>query len=181
MHTILYEAKKEEMLKVNNHKAQTDLLQGHAVIIDVRQAAEFVEHHIPGALNFPSTQYNKGHYAAFQHLDICLVCESGQRAQQIATKLLADGFEKVYVLEQQMQDIPKISRSNSWSVDRQFRMTLGLLLAIFLVLHYFQISAGLVIPVILSTGLIITSIIDRCYMRMGIAMLPWNKNKQNCS
>ena len=59
-------------------------------------------------------------------------------------------------------------------------MTIGVLLTIFL-LGYFLGEAKWVvfIPIILATGLVVTSIIDRCYMRMGIAMLPWNKNKKN--
>jgi hypothetical protein len=43
--------------------------------------------------------------------------------------------------------------------------------------HYWLSDAFAAIPVILCTGLIITAIIDKCYLRVGIAMLPWNRRQ----
>jgi len=44
---------------------------------------------------------------------------------------------------------------------------------------YFLGNNGFIlIPIILSGGLTITAIIDRCYMRMAIAKLPWNRGKK---
>jgi hypothetical protein len=57
-------------------------------------------------------------------------------------------------------------------------MTLGVLLAIFLGGDFLSIQWLIAIPIILATGLIFTSLIDRCYMRMGIALLPWNRGKK---
>ena len=61
-----------------------------------------------------------------------------------------------------------------WTIDRQFRLALGLSLAVFLLGYFLVSEIFIVIPVILCIGLTYTSIIDRCYMRLGIAMLPWN-------
>lgn len=166
------------MKTINNHIAQTEFIAGKAIIVDVREPAEFKEKHIPGALNLPSTNYDKNHYSGFRDINIYLVCESGKRASQIQNKLANDGFANTKLLETQMQNVQKTKEVKGWSVDRQFRMTLGMLLAIFLILHFAGIKYGIIIPIILSTGLIITSIIDRCYMRMGIAMLPWNREKE---
>lgn len=162
---------------ISNHTAQTELALGTSAIIDVRERGEYQERHIPGAVNFPSTNYSKNDYATFKQVKICLVCESGSRAKQTAKKLSQDGFSNIYILQQQMEAIPRIYTSKGWTVDRQFRMTLGVALAVFLVLYFFNIPYAFIIPLILSTGLIVTSIIDRCYMRMGIAMLPWNRGK----
>lgn len=165
------------METISNHKAQTELSNGISVIIDVREPSEYNDQHIPGALNFPSTKYRKDDYTEFENKNICLVCQSGGRAKQIEKKLRQDGFSNLYILQQQMESIPRIYTTKGWTVDRQFRMTLGVALAVFLLLNYFGIQLAVIIPVILSLGLIITSIIDRCYMRMGIAMLPWNRGK----
>lgn len=165
------------METISNHKAQTELSKGTSVIIDVREPSEYNEQHIPGAVNFPSTKYTKGQYSEFENKKICLVCQSGSRAKQIEKKLRLDGFSTVFILEQQMESIPRIYTTKGWTVDRQFRVTLGIALAVFLILNYFGVQLAIVIPVILSLGLIITSLIDRCYMRMGIAMLPWNRGK----
>lgn len=163
---------------VNNHQAQTELVNGTAVIIDVREPAEYKHNHIPGALNLPFTKYEKDRFMLFENHKIYLVCESGKRAAKIKGKLNDDGFSAVAVLETQMQDIKPQTTNKGWSVDRQFRFTLGILLFIFLSLYFSGIQQGIVIPIILATGLTITAIIDRCYMRMGIAMLPWNRNKR---
>lgn len=167
------------MNTISNYTAQLQVIEGVSVIIDVREPAEYQENHIPGSINIPSSGYNKQHYSAFENQKICLVCHSGQRAKKIHEYLILDGYENVKILEQQMQDINHSRKTKRWSVDRQFRMTLGVLLAISLILYINNITYGLIIPAILSTGLIITSIIDRCYMRIAISHLPWNKEERS--
>lgn len=156
-----------------------------AVLVDVREPAKFWEGHLPGAINLPSTRFNPVDYEALGPQPILLICNSGNRATQIATKLPLDTFPHVFLLEQQMDVLNAANASadtelcaapdSGWSVDCQFRMTLGLLLLIFLVGYFLWSPFFLVIPLVLCTGLIITSIIDRCYLRMGIAMRPWNR------
>jgi rhodanese-related sulfurtransferase len=165
------------MDRISNHLAQSQLINRTAVIIDVREPREFLEYHIPGALNIPSSNYQKSFFSSFENQNIYLVCQSGNRATGVGSQLIADGFSNVKILENHMESIQQPVQIKGWSIDRQFRMTLGLLLAIFLILYFFGIHNGLVIPIILCVGLIFTSIIDRCYMRMGIARLPWNRHK----
>lgn len=165
------------MKTISYYNAQVEFIAGTAVIIDVREHAEYMDFHLPGAINQPSTQFDASFYSNFHDQKICLICESGKRASQVLNKLEKEGISSVAVLETHMQDLRQNEAGNGWTVDRQFRMTLGLLLATFLVLYYFEVSFAVIIPTILASGLIITSIIDRCYMRMGIAMLPWNRNK----
>ena len=154
------------------------------VIIDVREPKEFRDRSIPGAINLPSTKFSLDKFEPYRQNMICLVCETGSRATRIMDKLSDNGFEEVYLLEKQMahyhHEAAQNFTSTGWSVDRQFRMLLGVLLAIFLVGTYVLDLAGFVaIPIILATGLVFTSIIDRCYLRMGIAMLPWNRDKKS--
>lgn len=165
------------MITIENHLPQTQNQSEKSVIIDVREPAEYQEHHIPGTINIPATQYHRELFLAFEKQSISLICESGSRATQIAAKLHRDGFERVSICEKQMADIPMETSPGGWTIDRQFRMTLGLLLATFLLLEFMGINQGIIIPMILGTGLVITSIIDRCYMRIGIARLPWNRGR----
>lgn len=166
------------MTTINNHKAQQLLINGDAIIIDVREHAEFKEHHLPGAINIPSTHFKVSHFEGFQDAKICLICHSGKRAQQVANQLSENGFSQLYILETQMAFIPKLGQSNGWTIDRQFRLTVGLLLAISLIAYaYFGVYA-LAIPALLAIGLIFTAIIDQCYLRMLIAKMPWNRNKR---
>jgi len=151
------------------------------VLIDVREPLEFKEIHIPGALNFPSSTYSSVLYQQYEDKSIVIVCQNGSRSQKIAEKLLSDGFKKVFILDKQMANLTNDAFhktiNKGWTVDRQFRMTLGVLLVTFLLGFHFVSPYFMVIPAILATGLVFTSIIDRCYMRMAIAQLPWNKGK----
>ena len=62
-----------------------------------------------------------------------------------------------------------------WTIDRQFRMFLGLMLFVAVIGMTLVSQWFIIIPSIFATGLIVTSLINRCYLRMGIARLPWNK------
>lgn len=120
----------------------------------------------------------KNHFSTpFEKQGVFLVCQSGNFALEVGSRLISDGFSNVKIFESHMNSIQQRTQIKGWSIDRQFRMSLGLLLAIFLILFSFGVSNALIIPVILCVGLIFTSIIDRCYMRMGIARLSWNRHK----
>lgn len=151
--------------------------KGNGVIIDVREPAEFRDGHIPYAINLPSTRFSAADYTGWRHLAIYLVCQSGDRARTIAQQLYVAGLSNVCVLNRHMEQIDTEATSEVWSVDRQFRLLLGILIAMYLIGHYWLSDAFAAIPVILCTGLIITAIIDKCYLRVGIAMLPWNRRQ----
>lgn len=168
------------MTFIANHTALTMLAANQAVLIDVREPAEYWESHLAGAINLPSTKFQIEDYLAFDDRAICLICQTGRRATAIAADLKRHGIENVFLLDQQMarlQEGQLEAQATGWTVDRQFRMTLGLLLALFLLGYSLGATWFLAIPIILCAGLVTTSIIDRCYLRMGIAMLPWNKRR----
>lgn len=151
------------------------------VLIDVREIGEFNDAHLNNAINIPSSEYTITQYQPYRDYMIQLICHSGGRAQKVMDDLVQNGFQNVHVMDWHMEDMMHqniITKSSGWSIDRQFRMTLGILLLIFLLGFYFLSSYFIIIPIILCCGLIFTSLIDRCYMRMAIAQLPWNKNKR---
>ena len=162
---------------ISNAAALTAQEKGAGIIVDVREPAEFAEGHIPNAVNLPSTNFCEKDYVHWAGRKICLVCQTGDRARSVAHKLCQAGMEEVYVLEQQMEHIHLEASFEGWSVDRQFRFALGGFLAIFLIGSHWLSSFFIAIPVILCLGLIITAIIDKCYLRIGIAMLPWNRKR----
>lgn len=149
--------------------------RGKGVIIDVREPAEFRDGHIPYAINLPSTRFAVEDYQAWHHLKVYLVCQSGSRAQSIAQELSEAGVEEVYVLDRHMEQIATETTSEVWSVDRQFRFVLGVFIALYLIGYHWISVLFSIIPVILCLGLIISAMIDKCYFRVGIAMLPWNR------
>lgn len=151
------------------------------IIIDVREPKEFNEGHIENSVNIPLSSIKIEQFEPYLHYNILLVCQTGNRAMKVQEFLKENNVENVNIYESQISNIPNliVNQSSGWSIDRQFRMTLGLLLAIFLIGYYAGFQNFIIIPIILCCGLIFTSIIDQCYMRMGIAMLPWNRDKKN--
>ncbi|PHN06675.1 rhodanese-like domain-containing protein [Flavilitoribacter nigricans] len=162
---------------ISYRETRAEQKKGHVIIIDVREPAEFRDGHLPYAINLPTTRFSVEDYQSWHHLKIALVCQTGNRAHAIAQKLGAAGLENVYVLERHMEEITVATTGEIWSVDRQFRFLLGLFMALYLVGYHWMSTLFSVIPVILCLGLIITAIIDKCYLRVGIAMLPWNREQ----
>ncbi len=155
------------------------------VIIDVRTEKEYLEGSYPGAVNRPHGSFDVQRFENFRDNHIALLCFSGNRAQKVKTLLELEGFEHVSLLQNQMVHIAEASNANSsiWTVDRQFRMALGILLGIALSSHYlFQSSVSLFLLLGLFAGLLYSVITDNCYLKSLIAVLPWNKaNSMNAS
>ncbi|MCL2656585.1 MAG: rhodanese-like domain-containing protein [Betaproteobacteria bacterium] len=69
----------------------------NAIVVDVREAAEFATGHIPNARNIPLAELEKriGELAKFKNKPIVLVCQSGMRSSRALATLVKAGFEKV--------------------------------------------------------------------------------------
>jgi rhodanese-related sulfurtransferase len=161
---------------VANQIIEQEVKDGIAVLVDVREKVEYKEDGLSWAENLPLSSFNVQDYQQFDK-KVYLICYSGNRSRKVGKKLLKELGLETFQAQQHMNSVGKKTVSNGWTVDRQFRMTLGVLMAIFLLGFHFVSYWFIVIPFILATGLIVTSIIDRCYMRMGIALLPWNRGK----
>lgn len=153
-----------------------------AVIIDVRSPKEFNEGSYPCAINIPSNSYQISDYLMYKDNAICLVCFSGNRAKEVKAKLDQEGFKHVAILENQMVHFSegKKASETTWTVDRQFRLALGMLIGLFLLGNYILEMPGFVtILAVVFTGLIYSAITDNCYLKILISSLPWNKVKNS--
>lgn len=149
-----------------------------AIIIDVRTEKEFKEQSYPGAINIPLNSMNVHQIEIYRDNHISLLCNSGNRARKAQKILVDNGFSNVSILQNQMIHILEKTdgKSTLWSVDRQFRLALGILigLSLSLSLLFFSITS-LVILSILCAGLIFSAITDNCYLKELITLLPWNR------
>ncbi|MBL0388180.1 rhodanese-like domain-containing protein [Tumebacillus sp. ITR2] len=74
------------------------MLQDAKVVIDIRDEAEFLEGHIPGAVHCPLQELTYAvSDADFEDL-IVVVCRTGKRAQQVKALLEHEGYHKIEVL-----------------------------------------------------------------------------------
>lgn len=170
------------MRVIKNELALEEVAHAKAIIVDVRERAEYRENHIPNSINLPLSEFTTAPYEVFPDQKFCLICNSQNRAKQVFEKLESQDISNVFLMQYGYEQLEKAKQpeklASGWTIDRQFRMTLGVLMVIFLIGFKTVGNSFLIIPIILATGLVFTSIIDRCYMRMGIALLPWNREKK---
>lgn len=150
----------------------------HTVLVDVRTAKEFADQSIPGAINIPSNSYTAADYAQFANAHICLICESGSRANAVRQELMAAGFANVSLLDKHMAHLAEqLPARTQWTVDRQFRLALAMLLGVFLLGYVLNQAALIFIPIVLFSGLLYSAVSNNCYLKEFIAVLPWNRTR----
>ena len=148
------------------------------VIVDVRTTKEFQEGAYPGAINRPSKVFDISQYQELKDDYIGLVCFNGRRALKVKTLLEKKGFNNVMLMDKQIVNLNERTESKSkiWTVDRQFRLALGLLIGFFLVGNYlFNSPYTVIILLIVFSGLTYSALSDSCYLKSLITILPWNK------
>lgn len=85
--------------KISAEDAKKRIDSGDSLIIlDVRNADEYEEKHIPGAILIPNDDIGTEPLAALPDLnqEILVYCRSGNRSAQAAKKLIEAGYTKVY-------------------------------------------------------------------------------------
>ncbi|MES2074442.1 MAG: rhodanese-like domain-containing protein [Pseudomonadota bacterium] len=75
--------------------------RGKAAIVDVREAKEFADGHLPDAKNIPLAELatRMGELDKFKSKSVIVVCQSGARAAKAANQLQQAGFAEVLNLE----------------------------------------------------------------------------------
>lgn len=152
-----------------------------ARLIDVRTPGEFASSHIPGSCNVPLNLLREHHdELTAEHGDpIVLVCASGARAEQAGTLLDSVGLDRLSVLRggiagwQQHGGELNYGRG-TWAMERQVRLTAGLLVFIGVVAStaYEPLKwiAGFV-----GAGLTFAAVTNTCAMSRVLGLLPHNR------
>ncbi|ASN03904.1 sulfurtransferase TusA family protein [Virgibacillus necropolis] len=99
----LRKANDAETKEITKHEDILDLeelrnkLEGqeHFTILDVREPAEFVFRHIPGAVNIPLGQLEKRMVEISKDKELYVICRTGNRSDIAAQKLTEKGYKSV--------------------------------------------------------------------------------------
>lgn len=158
--------------------------QGQEVdLIDVRTPAEFAEIHADLARNVPLETFDPAGvlrtYPATQR-PLYVICRSGMRAKQACQKLVAAGLSNVVnvdggTLAWAEAGLPVVRGQKAMSLERQVRITAGLLVVIGAVLGLLVNRGFIGLSIFVGCGLIFSGLTDTCPMGMLIARMPWNQ------
>ncbi len=157
-----------------------------SLLLDVRTPAEFEDAHIDGAVLHPLGDLAPEHVrrATAGRTGCIVVCGSGGRATRAAEQLSAHNIPGVVVLAGgmkawQSQGLPVVEGEKTISLERQVRISAGLLVVVGAALGYFVHPAWIGLSAFVGAGLVFAGVTDTCGMAMVLAKMPWN-NKRSC-
>lgn len=150
-------------------------------LIDVRTPGEFASAHIPGSYNVPLDllRQHRAELTPAHEDPIVLVCASGARADQARTVLEPAGADQLSVLKGGVTDWeqhggPMNRGSGTWAMERQVRLTAGLLVltGVLASTAYEPLKwvAGFV-----GAGLTFAAVTNTCAMSKVLGLLPHNR------
>jgi rhodanese-related sulfurtransferase len=148
--------------------------------IDVRSASEFAAGHIPGAVNIPLDELEARLGDILAEKPVLLICQSGKRAA-MAAELLENRRGEITLLEGGTKawsaaGLPLVrSVKTRWSLERQVRVTAGLLVVIGIALAAMVHPAFVWLAAFVGLGLTFAGATDICAMGMLLAKMPWNR------
>lgn len=160
-----------------NEKLKTE----NAQIIDVRERAEFASGRVAQAKAFPLGELEKRAAELDRTKPIYVICRTGRRSLEAQKRLNALGFSNVINVKGgfeawKKEGLPFERDENApWSLERQVRLTAGLLVFVSVLASVFIHSYFIWLAGFVGVGLIFAAVTDTCAMGMILAKMPWNK------
>lgn len=163
-------------------ETQALIQQPNTLVLDVRSPGEFETAHIDGAVNIPVDRLDP-------HLrdivvgaggTLVLVCQSGGRAEQAATKLSKEGKDDLVLLAGgmnawQSSGAPvETTGVEKWALERQVRLVAGSIV-------FLSVLASIWVPGLkwlgaaIGFGLVFAAVTNTCAMGMMLSKLPYNR------
>ncbi|MGX3020412.1 rhodanese family protein [Ursidibacter sp. B-7004-1] len=169
---------------ISPQEAKEMCVQG-AILIDIRETAEYRREHISNAISIPLSQLQeKNQFDLTPNTTVIFHCKSGVRTKQAEAQLnefaQTNNFD-VYLLENGIDGWKQagletiIDRSQPIGLMRQVQITagsfvlLGTILGTFIHPLFYSISA------FIGAGLIFAGVTGFCGMARLLAKMPWNK------
>jgi len=150
--------------------------------LDVRSPAEFEAAHIDGSRLAPlgSLHVEEIREAFDVTQPIHVVCESGARAAQAVRKFDDAGLDSGVVLAGgiqawQAQAFSLNLGKETMGLERQVRITAGLMIVVGALLGFFVNPLWHILPAFIGAGLTLAGLTNTCAMGMLIAKMPWNQ------
>jgi len=153
-------------------------------LIDVRTPVEYREVHVENSHNIPLDRLDPSAVmlgrASSTDEPLYLICRSGSRGQQACEKFIKAGYSNVVNIEGGTMacveaGLPVVRGKKAISLERQVRITAGLLIIVGAALGWFVDPAFIALPALIGAGLLFSGITDTCGVSMVLARMPWNQ------
>lgn len=152
-----------------------------AILIDVREPAEFSTNHIQGATLLPLGKITSSDLPQTEQ-KVVIYCQKGARGNSACVKV-TDQDESVTVYNlmggieawQNAGFDTQIGESSTLPLDRQVQLTIGGFVLLGSIATFAIDSAFIVIPALFGAGLLFSGATGKCNLAMIMAKLPWNK------
>ena len=151
------------------------------LMLDVRTPGEFNQVRAEGARLMPLDQLDPESVRNACPGDgpVYLLCQSGNRAKQAATKLGAAGLEAVVVeggtQAWEAAGLPVKRGRKTISLERQVRIGAGSLVVLGVVLGFLVHPGFFILSAFVGAGLVFAGVTGMCGMALVLARFPWNQ------
>jgi rhodanese-related sulfurtransferase len=161
------------------------LAAGKAVLVDVREPAEYASDHIEGSVLLPLGTLSRDALPDLQNHKLVIHCRKGGRGANACHKLLHEmpGIE-IYNLEGGIEawenaGFPvRRSGRKMLPLDRQVQLTIGLFVLAGSFLGYFRDPAYFLLSGFFGAGLTFAGLSGFCGLARLVALMPWNHAPQ---
>ncbi len=171
------------LIECDVRELRNDLAAGAGKLIDVREFPEYAGGRVPQAKLISLGEIEKRAAEIDHSRTVYVMCRSGKRSAEAQRKLHALGFADVRNVrggfeswKQAGFEVEKDKKA-VWSLERQVRLTAGLLVFLSVLLSVFVWSPLIWLAGFVGAGLVFAAVTDTCGMAMMLAKLPWNRSQ----
>ncbi|WP_434746157.1 rhodanese family protein [Candidatus Pantoea rara] len=159
------------------------LLEQGAVLVDIRDRADFLREHIPQALSLPLTEINTGKTVeGSDQQPVIFHCQAGMRTTNNAEQLMrAASSGNVFLMSGGINAwksaaLPIIEdKKQPLPIIRQVHITAGILVLVGVIAGYAVDSRLFLLSGFIGAGLIFSGVSGFCGMASLLQKMPWNK------
>jgi len=159
------------------------LLDGGALLIDIRESDEHARENIPGARHLPLSKLDEIDLAVHQGKPVIFHCKSGARTQASASRLAAKLGEtcEAFVVEGGLDawrkaGLPVVTdRRQPLELQRQVQIGAGSLAFAGTLLGLLASPWFFAVPAFVGAGLITAGLTGFCGMARILMRAPWNR------
>lgn len=152
-----------------------------AILVDIREADEYVRRHIPGALSQPLSGWEAAHLMIDPQHDVIFTCRTGLRTAGACDRLAARISGPAFVLEGGVDAWEKaglplaVDAKAPLEIMRQVQIAAGLLGLAGVVLGFAVAPGWFGLSAFVGAGLIFAGVTGFCGMARLLMLAPWNR------